>query len=449
VPQTIERNGLHVDFEQTVGIIRPLHGVNRGPLTTWGLVDLSKEFRMLRIPSVRLHDCPQRFMDSVDVHLIFPDFTADPDDPANYRFTNTDAYIEAIMNIGAEVVFRLGETIEHYRNKSYVNPPVDHVKWGRICANIVRHYNQGWANGFHYGIRYWEIWNEPNVRPQCWTGTNEEFTSLYVTASKIVKAVDPKIKVGGPGFGGTIREEPWFPEFLQACAEQGAPLDFLSWHCYTSRPNFLLQSIQFVRDMLDQHGFLETENHLNEWNYLPGDNWALIWGPDYNLRSRTSERQRGIEGAAFIASAFCLFQDSKLDVGNFYTGDVLNWGLFEQCGARFPNFYAFLAFAELLETPVRVKTQGDDPEAGLALCAGISEDGSRAQILMANLCGTAPVQSLTIKGLPWKDRVSCEIFVLEEQRGLVLLKTQSLATPEAVLEIELPSPSVCLMKLTS
>jgi xylan 1,4-beta-xylosidase len=149
---------------------------------------------------IRLHDCPYRMMDTVDMHLLFPNFDADPDDPAQYRFTQTDDYIQAICNLGAEVVYRLGESIEHYQHKSYVCPPVDNAKWARICVNIIRHYNAGWANGFHHGIRYWEIWNEPDLGPLCWTGSDAEFIALYTTAAKAIKAYDANLMVGGPAF---------------------------------------------------------------------------------------------------------------------------------------------------------------------------------------------------------------------------------------------------------
>ena len=49
--------------------------------------------------------------------------------------------------------------------------------------HVVMHYNKGWANGFHYGIRYWEIWNEPDFMP-FWGGTPEEFRELYKTIAE-------------------------------------------------------------------------------------------------------------------------------------------------------------------------------------------------------------------------------------------------------------------------
>ena len=71
----------------------------------------------------------------------------------------------------------------------------------RACAGIVRHYNEGWAGGFRYGIRYWEIWNEPENRPVMWTGTDAQFLELYQVTARTLRAEFPTIKIGGPAFG--------------------------------------------------------------------------------------------------------------------------------------------------------------------------------------------------------------------------------------------------------
>ena len=69
-----------------------------------------------------------------------------------------------------------------------MRPPEDAAKWARICANIVRHYNEGWADGFHYGITYWEIWNEPDNEESIelnnmWKGTKEQYYDLYAATA--------------------------------------------------------------------------------------------------------------------------------------------------------------------------------------------------------------------------------------------------------------------------
>jgi xylan 1,4-beta-xylosidase len=150
-----------VDSSQTAGVLRPLHGVNSGPLCAGDTLDLSAYHRQAGFPLVRLHDCHWPNADVVDIHVIFPDFLADPRLPQSYDFRRTDDYLRSILATGAKIVFRLGESIEHTKRKYHVHPPADPDKWADICLGIVRHYNDGWADGFRHDIRYWEIWNEP------------------------------------------------------------------------------------------------------------------------------------------------------------------------------------------------------------------------------------------------------------------------------------------------
>src|SRR5204863_6401342 len=137
-------------------------------------------------------------------------------------------------------------------------------------------YNEGWANGFHMAIPYWEIWNEPENRPAMWSGSDEDYLRLYKTAARRIKAAYPKLKVGGPavGFSGQFKNGQFEPSafvlaFLEMCRREAVPLDFFSWHCYTSDPSELARRSHAIRRLLDSQGFNSTESHLNEWNYLP------------------------------------------------------------------------------------------------------------------------------------------------------------------------------------
>ena len=128
------------------------------------------------IPFSRLHDVGGSFGGGrfVDIPNLFRDFDADETDPRNYDFTFTDHLITALVSAGVEPYFRLGTTIENQAlMKAYrIYPPKDYQKWARICEHIIRHYTEGWADGFSYRIRYWEIWNEPEVQDKMmWMGS--------------------------------------------------------------------------------------------------------------------------------------------------------------------------------------------------------------------------------------------------------------------------------------
>lgn len=113
------------------------------------------------------------------------------------------------MESGVEPFFRLGVTIENDAAiKSYrIDSPADPHKWAVICEHIIRHYTEGWADGFKYDIKYWEIWNEPDnyEEPeinQLWKGTEEQYYELYGVASGHLKKCFPHLKIGGYGSCG-------------------------------------------------------------------------------------------------------------------------------------------------------------------------------------------------------------------------------------------------------
>jgi xylan 1,4-beta-xylosidase len=249
-----DRVAVRVERGTTAGRVRPLHGVGNGPLTYGALVDVTDAYKAARIPFVRIHDPNWPHAWEVDVHTIFPDFSKDPADPANYDFLRTDDYIASIVATGAEIIYRLGESIEHTAITYFVTAPSDPAKWAEICAGIVRHYNHGWADGFEYGIRRWEVWNETDVagKPEFgpngftaqWIGTQEDYFTLYEATARRLSEEFPGIMVGGPAatsLAWDVNED-----FVARCRDRGIPLDFFSWHTYTADLSELLANARRV-----------------------------------------------------------------------------------------------------------------------------------------------------------------------------------------------------------
>ncbi len=187
---------LEVDCARVVGKIHSLLGVNRGPLSFplrpgERTMDHVESFRRLGIDFIRTHD----FYGPTDWHVMFPDFEADPEDPHSYDFRSSDVRIRAICENGFRCLYRLGTSWKGRRRQPINDPPGtvrgphgqvthradrdDFRKWAKICVRTVRHYTQGWKDGFEYPIEYWEIWNEPGLAAQFWTGTPRQYYLLY------------------------------------------------------------------------------------------------------------------------------------------------------------------------------------------------------------------------------------------------------------------------------
>jgi xylan 1,4-beta-xylosidase len=267
-----------------------------------------------------------------------------------------------------------------------------------VVKHVAMHYNQGWANGFHYHIGYWEFWNEPEAL--FWTGTPEQFYSLYEKTARALKSVDPTMKVGGDAKAIPTDDGPYREGFLDYCASHHVPLDFYSWHTYaigSADPYDGVRLAREIRSVLDSHGFPKAENILSEWNLTP------------DFTEHEAKRLEGVENAAFIDSALIYFQDAPLDHAQFYRGDAAWMGLFDLQGHPYKTGYAFEAMGKMLDTPHRLAVEGTDT-FGLAGLAGKSLDGRTIRILISNYAipegfkpGIMPVPPEVLKSVPLPD----------------------------------------------
>jgi len=374
-----------IKFENVTGKIKPMHAVNNGPVAA-SKIEQSRgnfeEFKAARIPYVRNHDasfCSNYGGEhTVDIHAIFPDFNKNPYDPASYDFALTDDYTKVIADAGSEVFYRLGSKIEHWRKKYGTIVPADFKKWAVICEHIIRHYNYGWANGFNYGIKYWEIWNEPdgikdNGDQPNWSGTPEQFYELYNISSRHLKKCFPELKIGGPAFSW-VKHEEWLDGFLKSLKDDddAAPLDFFSWHSYQEEPQKIISAAEFVRKKLDDAGFAETENILNEWNYL--ENWT-------DKFVSTIKAIMGMRGAAFTGAVMAESQKSSIDMLMYYDARVATVfnGMFDFYTLKpLKGYYPFVMFSELYDMVNEVES--DSSCKDIYVCAATDETKKAAMI---------------------------------------------------------------------
>ncbi len=442
-----------MDCSQRMGRIRPLHGVNNGPVNQGETIDLSAYYRQAGFPLVRLHDSEWPNPDIVDIHAVFPDMNADPEKVESYDFQRTDDYIQAIVNSGAGIVYRLGESIEHTRRKYRVHPPTNIDQWAQVCLGIIRHYNEGWANGFRHNIRYWEIWNEPENRPTMWTGTDEQYFQLYVTTSRKIKNAFPDLKIGGPsiGFvgemeGDTLKATEFLKKFLKTCKEQKAPLDFFSWHTYSEDPFVYSKKARAIRYLLHEYGLEKAEIHLNEWNYLPGNTWQPMVQPGQGIeRRKWYDRMGGAEGAAFTACVLCDLQDSPVDVANYYNGDSSPFGLFDRYGVPKKTYYTMKAFQIVLETPNRLGISGWTNQQGILL-AGTNPDVNQWTIMISCFENQSHDVRITLSNLPEGGPFRWRSFLIDAQHDLEPIRTGVL-TQNGIHAGTFQGPFVLLLRL--
>ena len=315
-----------VDFGDVLRPMKPEHGIGQPPKL--GTARTMYHYLLeAGIPYSRLHDVGGWHGQNmfVDIPNVFRDFDADENDPKSYDFAFTDILMKDLVANGVEPYYRLGVTIENFfkikRLRTF--PPKDYAKWARICEHVVRHYTEGWANGFKMKVTYWEIWNEPNSEDgECpmWSGTFEDYCRLYEVSSKHLKKCFPQLKIGGYGSSGLfklVQEKPrphdhytkkCVDDFFRFVKERGCPLDFFSIHAYDMPgapllPESMTAYGRYCREELDKIGYNETEISMNEW--LP--RWT---------------EPGGVRQAAVCASLLIALQDSAFDNAMIYDGRV-------------------------------------------------------------------------------------------------------------------------------
>ena len=86
--------------------------------------------------------------------------------------------------------------------------------WARFLALAVARYKPGGAAGTH--VRYWEIWNEPDLC-HFWSGTPEEYARLLKVAYLVIKQSDPAATVIWGGLAHFANGE-FLPRLVAALA---------------------------------------------------------------------------------------------------------------------------------------------------------------------------------------------------------------------------------------
>ena len=383
-----------VNAQSDAGTLKALRGVNgapnltflgRSPVLPMPLLNETRGYRAAHVNLVRTHDSggvgdidsnvgdlppllpmpPDKraaIAAAIDRNVIFRNLDANPDNPASYHFGPTDRMIEGIRRIHAEVLFRLGRS-----GMTTAPPPANLRRYADIIRHIVLHYERGWDHGMHDAVKYWEVWNEPDLGRIWWRGTPQQYDALYAAAARAVKSADPQAQVGGPTIALVNQKTPYREGFLAFVRAHHLPLDFFSWHWYSvdaDDPYQFVEIARSLRALLDRYGFTHTRSFLDEWNY------------DFRKLHTTPP----IQVASFQASALIDMQDAPIDQSAIYRADHF----FNVSGTpRTPSGQVFLDFGSLVDTPIRLRSSGTDHD-GFAVLAARNAAGSRIRILVSN-----------------------------------------------------------------
>ncbi len=275
-----------------------------------------------------------------------------------YNYMYVDALFDYLLGIGIRPFVELGfmpnalasgrETIFWWRGN--VTPPKDYDKWGALVRNITQHFTQRYGAD-EVKTWYFEVWNEPNLKPGFWTGSQDDYFKLYKYSAEAVKSVNPAYRVGGPATAGAA----WETELIDFCVKNNLPIDFISTHSYGVNQGYLdeygnsgtilaPQEFAVSGDVLQSRKEIanspkpDLELHYTEWSssYTPADPIH----DSYHEAAYVLQKLKQVGNAAQSMSYWVftdIFEESAPRFTPFHGG----FGMLNIQGINKPVFYAY------------------------------------------------------------------------------------------------------------
>jgi xylan 1,4-beta-xylosidase len=256
-------------------------------------------------------------------------------------------------------------TVFDYR--AIISPPKNWESWRQLVGGLARHLVE------RYGldeVASWgfEVWNEPNLEV-FWSGTRAEYFRLYDEAAAAIKAVDPRLLVGGPATAAAG----WIGDFASHLLEVNAPLDFFATHTYGNLPLDVAATAGGV-------GYEPKPVWWTEWGVSPTHfapiNDSVLAGP-FVLHGMFSALQRAEYLAYWVVSDHFeeLGHPPRLLHGGF--------GLLTVGNLRKPRYWALRMLQMLGSQRLAATVQGDGAGSLVQAIAAAGPDGA-LQVLLWN-----------------------------------------------------------------
>jgi hypothetical protein len=367
-----------------------------------------------------------------------------PEGALTYNWAKLDRVLDHVRAMGREPLICLSympETMS-VSGESRVEPPAKLEEWSALVEATVRHVNVE----RRMGVRYWEVWNEPD-QISFWRSGFPDYMRLYDATVKAALTADPTVKIGGPAVGRFSAVH--LDEFLRHEENMGAQgkVDFISWHDYGRSPEELAAHIREARALLADFPRFQPEIFITEFNVLQG-------GPNDTSADGNTDR---VQGAIALLSSIEAMQRERLDRAFlFELKDGLGpkqywgrWGVLTNDGQPKPVYHTLKTFAHRPAgmLPVILREGTPDGTLGMMAFGGPSratlfvwytgEEQARVKIrLPASFSGKGYALTLFDKEhnnpartgdatlRPWMERDAGDLAFALERDSLVIIETR-------------------------
>ena len=274
-----------------------------------------------------------------------------------YDWTKIDYLYDNMLKSGIKPFIELGftpaamktsdQTIFYWKGNTS-HPRLD--LWKQLIDNFARHLIA------RYGIEevrswYFEVWNEPNLEGFFQYADQEQYFALYGVTARTLKAVDPQLRVGGPGTAGAA----WVPELLAYTKATNTPIDFATTHTYGVDYGYLDEEgkmdLQLSKNPKAVIADVEKVRKEIEASYKPGlPLFFTEWSTSYNPRDlshdsyvaapyildKLKNTQGIVQGMSYWVYSD-LFEEPGPPSGAFHGG----FGLMTRDGIRKSSWFAY------------------------------------------------------------------------------------------------------------
>jgi xylan 1,4-beta-xylosidase len=346
-----------------------------------------------------------------------------------YNFQYIDVLYDFIVGIGMKPFVELGfmpealasgrQTIFWWRGN--VTPPKDYQKWEDLIRNLALHFTERYGAD-EVKTWYFEVWNEPNLSPGFWTGTQKEYFKLYQHSVNAIKSVNNAYRVGGPATAGAA----WEVELIDFCRNNNLPLDFISTHAYGVKQGYL-DEFGNSGTVLDQNPMSLSIDVLNSRKEIAGSSmpnlelhyteWSASYTPADPIHDSYHEAAYVLDkikrvGDAANSMSYWVFTDIFEEPGPRFTPFHGGFGMLNYQAINKPVFYAYKFMNQLGNTELM------NSDSSSWACRDEKGD---IQILLWDFTYTLPDsvnnQDYYIRDLPAKSKGNVQIKISEIPAG--------------------------------
>jgi beta-xylosidase len=246
-----------------------------------------------------------------------------------YDFSRLDGAIDSILATGAVPMLSLSYTPDS-------KEPNDWNQWNNLISATAHRYSiEKNISGIYY-----EVWNEPDLFGAWHYSKSPNYSTLYInTARSVANGAKGSIyKVGGPAV--TAYYSNWIKSLFKTATDNNVPLDFVSWHKYSTDIDDYLRDFDNLNQILsDYPQYFNIERLITEI------------GPNSDPDPSYDNSQSGIHLISLSTKLYGkihrLFTFEAVDGPSPRSDKSTGWGILTHSQSPKPRFYA-LQFLNML-----------------------------------------------------------------------------------------------------